>query len=163
MAFYGLGILALLVLGWALYGLVARVRLRDEISAAESRLSRRLYLLQGRVAELSATVQQLDFERRLARGEIRFAADMPLKDAYAVHPRVREVFAAFGLAGQGCSSGSAAPDHQTIAQACRAASLDPQAVLRALDGFLADPDGPIRTSTATARLYRIESLPPSRN
>lgn len=163
MAFYGLAVLTVLILGWALYGFVARIRLRDEIGAAESRLSRRVYLLQGRLAELSATVQQLDFERRNARGEIRFTADTTLGEAYSVHPRVREVFAAFGLSGQGCSSGATAPDHQTIAQACRDASLDPNAVLQALDRFLADPAGPISTSPATARLYRIESLPPSRN
>ena len=164
MAIYAVLALAVLILAWALFGHIARIRLRDEIAAAESRLSRRVYLLQGRFAELSATVQQLEFERRNARGEIRFTPDMTLGDAYAVHPRVREVFAAFGLTGQGCSSGAAAPpDTQTIAEACRSASLDPNAVLQALDRFREDPTGPIRTSPQAARLYRIESLPPSRN
>jgi hypothetical protein len=156
--------LFIVVLAWALYGHISRIRLRDEIGASESRLSRRVYLLQGRLAELAATVQQLDFERRNARGEIRFTPDTTLGDAYAVHPRVREVFAAFGLSGgQGCSPGAAPEETQTIAQVCRAASLDAQNVLQALESFLADPAGPIRTSPATAKLYRIESLPPSRN
>ncbi|GJM43770.1 MAG: hypothetical protein DHS20C21_06120 [Gemmatimonadota bacterium] len=137
-------------------------RTRDEIAAAESRLSRRVYLLQGRLAELDGTVTRLEFDRRNARGEIRFERSMRLVDAFAIHPRVREVFAAFGLAGEGCS-GPSPPESKTIQEACSDASLDVRTVLGALDRFLADPDGPIDARAASARLHRIESLPPSRN
>ena len=139
-----------------------KTRIQDEISAAESRLSRRVYLLQGRVTELDATVRGLEFDRRNARGEIRFEADDRLAEAFAIHPRVREVFAAFGLAGEGCS-GPAPPESKTIREACTDASLDVRTVLAALDRFLRDPDGPIDARAASARLHRIEPLPPSPN
>ncbi|MBZ0267482.1 hypothetical protein K8I85_04955 [bacterium] len=157
----GLGIVALAVV--LVFTHWSRLRLRDEISAAESRVSRRVVLLQGRVAALSATVQRLEFERRNARGEIRFEASMTLDDAYAVHPRVREIFAAFGLGASGCSGGGAPDASRTIAETCGEASLDVDSVLAALRTFLRDPDGPLQTEPASARLHRIQLVPPPRD
>ncbi len=153
-------LLMVLLLAGALLAHRRMVRLRDEIGAAESRLARRFYLMQGRLAELDSTVQRLEFERRRAAGQIRFTPQMPLAEAFAVHPRVREVFAAFGLSGGGCS-GPGVAESRSIAEACSELSLDPRSVLEALDRFVQDPEGPIEARAATAKLYRIHTLPPS--
>lgn len=153
-------LVAAVAAGAALFGHWSRLRLRDEISAAESRVSRRIVLLQGRVAQLSATVQRLEFERRNARGEIRFEPSMTLEEAYAVHPRVAEIFASFGLGGSGCSGGGAPDAARTIAQTCAEASLDVQTVMGSLRSFLRDPDGPLQAEPASARLHRIQLVPP---
>ena len=163
MNIYLLAGLAVIAAGAALFGHWSRLRLRDEISAAEARVSRRIVLLQGRVAALSATVQRLEFERRNARGEIRFEPSMTLEEAYAVHPRVAEIFTSFGLGGSGCSGGGAPDATRTIADTCREASLDVGSVLAALRSFLHDPDGPIHTEPASARLHRIQVVPPPRD
>jgi len=145
----GVGLLA------ALWFLARGVRrLRREIGEAESRLARRFYTLQGRVAEIDATVRELEFERRRQRGEIRFDRDMPVEQAVAVHPRVREILAAFGIAGGGCS-GPSLDGSLTIAEACRRASLDTGAVLAALTRFVEDPSAPIDAKAASAKLHRI--------
>lgn len=151
-------VVPVLVLTAALWWLARGVlRLRREIGEAESRLARRFYTLQGRVAEMDATVRELDFERRRQRGEIRFAPDMRVEDALVVHPKVREIFAAFGLGGSGCSA-PGLDGSRTIGEACRRASLDVDAVLAALDRFLADPAAPVEARPATAKLYRIEKM-----
>jgi hypothetical protein len=137
--------------------LVARAgaRLRHEIGEVESRLARRFYTLQGRVTEIDTTVRELEFDRKLRRGEIRFDAGMTLGDAAAVHPKVQEIFAAFGLAGGGCS-GPGVDGSRTIREACRDASLDPGAVLGALARFAEDPSAPVDARASTAKLHRIE-------
>ncbi|MCA9754071.1 MAG: hypothetical protein R3B81_13590 [bacterium] len=147
---------------WIWFSARKMARLSAQIGEAESRLARRVYTLQGRMAELSATVHELDFERRRSRGLIRFAPDMRLEDAFDVHPRVREVFAAFGVGGGGCSGGSV-DESRTIADVCRDSSLDSRSVLAALDRFVRDPDGPIEAKAASARIHQIRTLPPSRN
>ena len=146
----GLGILVLA------FVIRRMTRLSGEIREAESRLARRFYLLQGRVTELDATVRELEFERRRLRGEIRFEPGTRLSDAFAVHPRVREILGAFGIRGSGCSGGSL-DESRTIAEACGAASLDTRAVLDALGRFLADPSGRVDASAASARIYRIQT------
>ncbi len=133
------------------------VRLRREIGEAESRLARRFYTLQGRVSEMDSTVRELEFERRRQRGEIRFDQDTTIDDALSVHPKVREIFAAFGITGGGCS-GPGLDQSQTIAEACRRSSLDMRAVLGALASFVKDPSAPVDALPATAKLYRIEKM-----
>jgi hypothetical protein len=134
-------------------------RLRREIGEAESRLARRFYTLQGRVTEIDATVRELEFERKLRRGEIRFAAGMTLGEAAAVHPKVQEIFAAFGIAGGGCS-GPGLDGSRTIGEACRERSLDVGSVLGALSRFAENPSAPIDARASTAKLHRIEKPRP---
>lgn len=152
--------LLLLVAGLAVTGLLLRrlARLGREIRDAEARLARRFYLLQGKVTELESLVRELEFERRRLRGDIRFEPSMRLEEAFAVHPRVREILAGFGITGSGCSGGSL-DESRTIARACADASLDPRAVLDALGRFLADPSTPVPTQAASARIYRIQARP----
>jgi len=157
------GLLTGAVAGWIWYSARRMSRNTRAVSEAESRLARRVYTLQGRLAEMSATVQELEFERLRARGLIRFSPETKLADAYAVHPRVREVFAAFGLSGGGCSGGAGPDEASTIAQACAEASLDARGVLDALARFVRDPEGPIEARAASARIHQIRTLPPSRN
>ncbi len=129
-----------------------------ELEAAEARLGRRLYRVQGRLAEIEATVAELEFERRRARGEIRFDARTKLEEAIAVHPRVREILGSFGITGGGCSGGSL-DESGSILEACRSASVDPAAVLEALRRFLDDPDRPLSTAEATqSKLHQIGRL-----
>ena len=135
-------------------------RLRGQIDEAEARLARRFYTLQGRVTEMDARVRELDFERRRSRGEIRFASEMTVAEATAVHPRVREVFAALGLGGSSCGTGGL-DESRTILEVCRDASVDPGSILEALDRFVEDPDGPIQLQPATAKLYQIRPVGPS--
>lgn len=131
---------------------------RREVQEAESRLARRFYLLQGRVTELDAIVRELDFERRRKRGEIRFSPSTRLEEAMAVHPRVREIFAGFGISGSGCSGGSL-DESRTIAETCAASSLDARVVLEALGRFLEDPAAPVEARASAARIYRIQARP----
>ncbi len=129
-------------------------RLRRQLGEAESRLARRFYTLQGRVTEIDVTVRELDFEQRRRRGEIRFDASMKVDEAVAIHPKVREIFAAFGITGGGCAGGGV-DETQTIAAASRQAALDPADVLEALARFVENPSAPIEARTATAKLYHI--------
>ncbi len=133
-------------------------RVSAEIREAEARLARRFYLLQGRVTELDATVRELEFERRRLRGEIRFEASTRLGEAFAVHPRVREILGAFGISGSGCSGG-ALDESRTIGEACAAASIDVRNVLDSLSRFLSDPAGRVDAGAASARIYRIQPRP----
>jgi hypothetical protein len=126
-----------------------------QLQEAESRLARRLYKLQGQITEIDATVKELDFERRRRRGEIRFTADTTVAESVAVHPRVGEILAGFGLAGSGCSGGGGPAPGSTLAAACAERSLDVRSVLEALDRFVTDPDAPVAVEAATAKLYRI--------
>jgi hypothetical protein len=150
-------ILPLVALG-AAFWLVARSfrKMEERVDAAESRLARRFYTLQGRVTEMGVTVRELDFERRRAAGEIRVSADMPLKELLDIHPKVREILTAFGLTGGGCS-GPGLDESQTLLDACRSQSLDPRSLIGALEGFLRDPDAPIDARVATTKLYQIRS------
>jgi hypothetical protein len=140
---------------WAWIATRSLSRVRRQLDEAESRLARRFYKLQGRVTQIDATVRQLEFDRLRRIGAIRFSAEMRLGEALAVHPRVGEVFAAFGVTGSGCSGGSLNGD-ATIAETCRDASLDVLSVLGALERFLEDPDAPIQAEPATAKLYQIQ-------
>jgi hypothetical protein len=146
-AFVGLGLL-----------LRRTARLGREIREAEARLARRFYLLQGRVTQLDAAVNELQFERRRLRGEIRFEPGTRLDEAIGVHPRVREILGGFGISGSGCSGGSL-DESQTLAQACAAASLDVRAVLDTLARFLEDPAAPVEARASAARIYRIQAKP----
>lgn len=150
----------LLVVAVVVLALMIRrlARLSREIREAEARLARRFYLLQGRVTELDASVRELDFERRRLRGEIRFEPATRLEEAFAVHPRVREILGAFGITGSGCSGG-ALDESRSIAEACAAASIDPRDVLDALSRFLADPSGRVDAAASSARIYKIQARP----
>jgi hypothetical protein len=148
-----------LLVAWLWLTTRALGRIRDELGEAESRLARRFYKLHGRVAEIDAVVRELDFERRRRRGEIRFTAETRVGDALAVHPRIGEILAAYGLTGAGCGGGSGPPEDATIAEACRGASLDVKAVLGTMERFLADPDAPIQAHAASAKLHGIGTLP----
>ena len=131
---------------------------RRDVRDAEARLARRFYLLQGRVAEIDVLVRELEFERRRQRGEIRFAPSTRLQEALAVHPRVREILAGFGITGSGCSGGSL-DESRTLAETCAASSLDTRVVLDALRRFLEDPAAPVETKASAARIYRIQARP----
>jgi hypothetical protein len=134
-------------------------RVVRELEAAEARLGRRLYRVQGRLAEIEATVVELEFERRRTRGEIRFEPRTKLEDAIAVHPRVREILGSFGITGGGCAGGSL-DESGSIVDACRSASVDPAAVLDALRRFVDDPDAPPSTASASqSKLHQIGRLP----
>lgn len=146
-------VVVLIVLLWFLARGAAG--LRREIGEVESRLARRFYTLQGRVAEIDGTVRELEFDRRLRRGEIRFDSGMTLGEAAAVHPKVQEIFAAFGIGGGGCS-GAGLDASRTIGEACRQASLDVGSVLGALARFAENPSAPIEARASTAKLHRIE-------
>ena len=152
--------LLMLLGGLVALGLLLRrlSRLSGEIRDAEARLARRFYLLQGRVTELDALVRELEFERRRLRGEIRFGASTRLEEAFATHPRVREILSGFGITGSGCGGG-AVDESRTIGQACAEASLDPRVVLAALAGFVADPTSPVEARATAARIYRIQAKP----
>ena len=158
-----------LALAAALLALLAAVllsrrlgKVRREIEEAEARLGRRLFRVQGRLAELESGVSELEFERRRARGEIRFDARTKLADAIAVHPRVLEILGGFGIAGGGCGGGSL-DESGTIHDACRAASVDPTDVLEALRRFVDDPDGKgAAPDAAQAKLHQIGRLPGAR-
>lgn len=140
----------------------ALARIRAQIDEAESRLARRFYGLQGRVTEMDATLRNLEFEHKRSRGEIRFRPETPLSDALSVHPRIREILAAFRLAGSGCPGGGV-DESRTLAQACRESNLDLRPVLEALDRFVKDPDAPIEARASAAKLYSIgESRTPGR-
>jgi hypothetical protein len=129
-------------------------RTRRRLDEAESRLARRFYRLQGRLTEMDATVRELDFERRRRRGEIRFEPETKLRDALAVHPKVREILAAFGLTGEGCSGGGL-DESASLAEACRDNGLDAGDVLAALARFVEAPDTPVRAQPSAAKLHRI--------
>jgi hypothetical protein len=143
-----------IVVAWLWFLTRSVARGRRQLSEAESRLARRFYTLQGRVTEIGATVTELDFEARRARGDIQFRPSMRLEEALAVHPKVREIFAAFGFSGSGCS-GPGLDESRTISEACAEASLDSGAVMAALRRFLEDPAGPIEARDGTARLYQL--------
>jgi hypothetical protein len=157
------GLLTGVLAGWIWYSARRMSHQARAVSEAESRLARRVYTLQGKLTEMSALVRELEFERLRARGLIRFRPETTLAEAYAVHPRVREVLAAFGLGGGGGCAGGGGDETATIAQACAEASLDSRGVLDALARFLRDPEGPIEARAASARIHQIRTLPPSRN
>jgi hypothetical protein len=144
-----------LFVAWAWVTARAIARLRGELGQAESRLARRFYKLQGRVTELDALVRELDFERRRRRGEIRFTGETTLAEAIAVHPRVGEILAAYGLVGSGCSGGGT-NGGASLGRACADASLDLRTVLQALASFVENPDAPALARPETARLYHIQ-------
>jgi hypothetical protein len=130
-------------------------QLRSDLDQAEARLARRLYKLQGRVTEMGAVVHELDFEQRRRRGQIRFGPETTIAEAIAVHPRVGEVLAGFGLVGSGCSGGGL-DTGATLARACSEASLDLRVVLQALDAFVANPEAKPAASAQAAKLHRIQ-------
>jgi hypothetical protein len=140
---------------WMWLSARAASRLRRDLDQAESRLARRFYKLQGRVTEMDVIVRELDFERRRRRGEIRFTPETTIADAIAVHPRVGEILARFGLVGSGCSGGGL-DGGATLARACSEASLDLRAVMQALVGFVEDPDSKPAANAQAAKLHRIQ-------
>jgi hypothetical protein len=148
-----------LLVAWLWLTTRAVARVRREVGEAESRLARRFYKLHGRVAEIDGLVRELEFERKRRRGEIRFAPETRVAEALAVHPKVGEILAAYGLAGSGCSGGGGPPEDATLAEVCSGARLDLRAVLATMDRFLDNPDAPIQAEPATARLHSIRSLP----
>lgn len=62
-----------------------------------------------------------------------FHLDMPIHEAMQVHPRVREVFAAFHLGG--CSH-CALGQFETIGQVCAGYGIDPDALLEVLESLI---------------------------
>ncbi len=104
-------------------------------------------------------MRELDFERRRAQGEIRIDPGMKVEEAFAIHPRVREILGSYGITGGGCSGGSL-DEGGSIAEVCSAASVDPRAVVDSLRRFVADPrSAPAAVETLQAKLYRIERAP----
>lgn len=153
------GAILLVVMGLGLAWLARRVlRLSRDVRDAESRLARRFYHVQGRLTELESLVRELEFDRRRLRGEIRFEPSTKLADALAVHPRVREILAGFGLSGSGCAGGGL-DESKTISETCAAASLDTRAVLEALRAFVENPAARVEARAAQARIYRIQARP----
>jgi len=62
-----------------------------------------------------------------------FDLDMTIAEAMSVHPRVREVFAAFHLGGCAhCSIGS----FETVGQVCEGYGVDPEMLLEVLEGLM---------------------------
>ena len=59
-----------------------------------------------------------------------FSPDMTVAEAMSIHPRVREVFAAFHLGG--CSH-CAISQFETIGQVCAGYGVDPDAMLEVLE------------------------------
>lgn len=151
--------LAVLVV-WLWLATRAVARLRRELGEAESRLARRFYKLHGRMSEIDGVVRELDFERRRQRGEIRVTAETRVGEALAIHPRIGEVFAAYGLTGSGCSGGGGPAETDTLSAVCRQASLDLRAVLGTIERFIENPDAPIRAQAAGAKLHTIQTLKP---
>lgn len=148
-----------LLIAWLWLTARAIARVRRDLGEAESRLARRFYKLHGRLTEIDTVVRELDFERRRRRGEIRFTAETRVGEALAVHPKVGEILAAYGLAGSGCSGGGGPAEDATLAEVCRNSNLDLRAVLGTMERFLADPDAPIQAQAATAKLHSIRTLP----
>jgi len=66
-------------------------------------------------------------------GKEYFRLDMPIAEAMAVHPRVREVFAAFRLGGCGsCGIGEV----ETIGQVCAAYGVDADLLMEVLEDLI---------------------------
>ncbi len=66
-------------------------------------------------------------------GKEYFSLDMPIAEAMKVHPRVKEVFAAFRLGGCGsCGVG----EFETIGQVCMAYGVDADMLLEVLDDVI---------------------------
>ncbi|HOD49977.1 MAG TPA: DUF1858 domain-containing protein [Candidatus Hydrogenedentes bacterium] len=62
-----------------------------------------------------------------------FHLDMPIAEAIQIHPRVREVFAAFHLGGCAhCALGQ----FETIGQVCAGYGVDPDALLDVLESLV---------------------------
>jgi hybrid cluster-associated redox disulfide protein len=79
-------------------------------------------------------------------GKEYFRLDMPIAEAMAVHPRVREVFAAFRLGGCGsCGVGEV----ETVGQVCAAYGVDADLLLEVLDDLIRPKDeAPEEAATA---------------
>ena len=134
-------------------------RLDRKLEESESRLGGRIYRMQERLAELEATVRELEFERKRGRGELRIDLGTKLEDAMGIHPRVREILGSYGISGSGCSGG-ALDESQSIQEACRTASVDPGMVLESLQRFLHDPeDAGTTPALSQAKLYQIGKIP----
>lgn len=147
---------ATIALGWIVLRRIGKVR-RD-LEEAEARLGRRLYRVQGRLAAMESEVAELEFDRKRARGEIRFTPEMTLGEAFSVHPRVREIFGSFGISGAGCAGGSL-DESQSIREICRQSSVDGGMLLDSLRRFAHDPTetlGP--PEPALAKLYQIGTI-----
>lgn len=68
-----------------------------------------------------------------------FHLDMPIHEAMQIHPRVREVFAAFHLGGCAhCALGQ----FETIGQVCAGYGVEPDALLDILEGLLEEEPQP---------------------
>ena len=68
-----------------------------------------------------------------------FHLDMSIQEAMQVHPRVREVFAAFHLGGCAhCALGQ----FETIGQVCAGYGVDPDALLEVLESLLDEQPEP---------------------
>lgn len=66
-------------------------------------------------------------------GKEYFRLDMPIAEAMAVHPRVREVFAAFRLGGCGsCGVGEV----ETVGQVCAAYGVDADLLMEVLEDLI---------------------------
>ena len=145
---------AVLLVAWLWVTTRSIARTRAQLDAAESRLARRFYKLHSRLTEVDVLVRELDFERRRRSGEIRFGPETKHSEAIALHPRIGEILAGFGLAGSGCSGGGLDGD-ATLVDACRQASLDVQSVIEELDRFTRNPSAPLQVRRAGAKLIRI--------
>ena len=72
-------------------------------------------------------------------GSRTFHLDMSIQEAMQIHPRVREVFAAFHLGGCAhCALGQ----FETIGQVCGGYGVDPDALLEVLESLLEEQPEP---------------------
>jgi hybrid cluster-associated redox disulfide protein len=65
-----------------------------------------------------------------------FDVNMSIQEAMDIHPRVREVFAAFHLGG--CAT-CALGQFETIGQVCMVYGIDPDALLDVLESLVTEP------------------------
>jgi hypothetical protein len=134
-------------------------RLGGDIEEAESRLARRHYRLQSQLGTLEARVRELEFEARKARGQVRFDPDMTIREILAVHPRTREILAAYGV----LRPVGSVDEEATLRRVCRERSLDAALVLDTLRRFAADPARPGEKSGGARPRPPAYPPPPSRN
>jgi hypothetical protein len=135
-------------------------RLRARVEEMKRLHDRRFYPLQRRVSQVESAIGAIEFDRRRERGEIRFEPEMTLGELMAVHPRVREILAFYGLTRD---RGSHETEDSTLARACADAGVDAQQVLEALYRFAADPSHPIAGLSERGGSRLMVRFRPSRN
>jgi len=127
-----LAVIALVALSGAVVALLRERRLRESLQDAH----RRLYLAHARLNELEDTVlrdlRSLRAEVRRQSGTTGFDPTMPIGEAIANDPRVRDVLAQFHVGG--CSA-CAINEEETIEQAAMRYGVHLEHLLAALEAL----------------------------